>query len=191
MNEKWRNSRENQFQPTFKDLEIQTRTGRAFTISGEGRHRKIGYRHGVACRLGDIELTEWQRMMHDLIHRSGEDERYAHLLTWLKEHNYCSESTGALEHKALELHSMRIFENEAWVDYLKFNQRFRPQSLDEIAVAYVRCKCCNEIFMTTQALLAKSHNGITNCQICGSWSEFEVLGTDTYTALFLPEEMEE
>lgn len=177
-------------QLTFEDLAVQTRSGRAFIISGEGRSRKYGYRHGVTCRLGDIEQNEWQKMMLELIQRFGEDDLYSQLLTWLKEHNYCSESTGALEHKTLELHSMRIFEDEKWVDFIKFNQRFCLQTLDGVAVAYARCDCCDKNFMTTQALLNASTDGTTCCQICGRWSKFTLWGEDIYTVLSAPDEID-
>ena len=177
--------------PDFEDLRHLGKTGRSYLISGDGRNRKYGFRSCVSCKLGDIEQSEWQQMMRDLIHRSGEDKLFDQMLTWLKEHNYCSDTEKQLESKASELHSMRILENAAWVDFIKFNQRFRPQILDGIPIAYVRTECCNELFITTQALLKNAHNGTTCCQICGRWSPFVILDTDTYTAFMLPEELED
>lgn len=177
--------------PTFDDLRYQFGSGRSYLISGEGRNRKYGYRRGVVCKLGDIERHEWEQMMLDLIHRSGEDELFQHLSLWYKESCALHKSENEIKRSALIWHSLRLFDDPAWVDYLKFNQRFRPQTLENVPIAYVRTECCEKLFMTTQALLKKAHDGKTYCQICGRWSPFVILDTDTYTALTLPDEQEE
>ncbi len=169
--------------PTFDDLRLQNGTGRAILLSGSGRDKKYSYRCGVQCRLGDIEQSEWMQMMRSLIERSGEELLHRQLLCWYKEHSYLKESSEQTALSVLEQHSMRLFDDPMWVDYLKFNQRYRPEMLADVTVAAVRSACCNTPFLTTQALLEKTQNGTTCCQICGRWSEYEVISTGSYSIL--------
>lgn len=170
--------------PTFDDLRMKCGTGRAILLSGTGRDKKYGYRHGVDCKLGNIERSEWMRMMRELIERSGEEQLHRQMLCWHKEHSYLKETSEQITFSVLVEHSMRLFDNPRWVDYIKFNQQYRPEFLADVAVAKVRSACCSETFLTTQALLDSSYNGTTCCQICGRWAEYEVLATGTYTQLW-------
>ncbi len=169
--------------PTFDDLRFQGGTGRAILLSGTGRDKKYGYRRGVYCKLGDIEQSEWMRLMRELIERSHEEQLHRQLLCWHKEHSYLKETSEQIAFSVLVKHSMRLFDDPNWVDYIKFNQRYRPEILADVAVAKVRSACCSETFLTTQALLGNSFNGTTCCQICGRWSEYEIISTDGYTNL--------
>ena len=112
---------------SFSDLRCRFQTGRSYVVSGTGRNRIYGYRTGVMCQHGDIERSDWIQMVKDLICRAGEQKLYEQLLQHLKEHNYAKESKSELEFKALELHADRIFDNELWVDFLKFNSKYRPE----------------------------------------------------------------
>lgn len=169
--------------PTFEELCSKGGIGRAILLSGTGRDKKYGYRHGVYCKLGDIERSEWMRLMKDLIERSGEDQIHRQMLCWHKEHSYLKETSEQIAFSVLIKHSMRLFDDQQWVEYLKFNQRYRPDVLENVAVARVRSACCQRDFLTTQALLDSSYNGTTCCQICGRWAEYEVLATGAYTEL--------
>lgn len=116
-------------EPTFDDLCCYYRTGRSFTISGTGKYRTYGYRHGIQCKLGDIERDQWIQMMLALIEQAGETTLHEHLLNWYKEHNYTRSSPDALALEALIAHSHRIFDNPRWLYYIPFNTRFRPAIL--------------------------------------------------------------
>ena len=50
---------------TFAALRCHFQTGRSYVISGEGRNRVYGFRSGVQCDLGDIEKSEWIRMVKE------------------------------------------------------------------------------------------------------------------------------
>ena len=52
---------------TFDDLRCRHFTGRSYIKSGEGRNRVYGYRTGIQCDLGDVEQSEWFRMVRELI----------------------------------------------------------------------------------------------------------------------------
>ena len=107
---------------TFGDLRCRHFTGRSYIKSGEGRNRVYGYRTGIQCDLGNIEQSEWFQMVRELIDCKGERHLYEQLLEYLTEHNYAKSTKTQLERKALEQHADRIFDNEAWVDFLKFNR---------------------------------------------------------------------
>ena len=66
---------------TFEDLRVHYGTGRAYTISGKGRDRVMGYRVGMQCNLGDIEVSQWIAMVKELIVQTGEQELYEQLQT--------------------------------------------------------------------------------------------------------------
>lgn len=112
--------------PTFNDLRLHFRTGRSILISGSGRDKKYSYRHGVMCNLGDMEESEWVQQVDALIRRSNEEELYRNLLHWCRDHNFARESENELRFRAYELHVARIFDDKRWVDYVPFNNKYRP-----------------------------------------------------------------
>lgn len=159
---------------TFDDLRFMYGTGRSYLISGTDRYKTTGYRHGVMCKLGDLDHSEWTHLMHELIDRTGEQMLYQQLLQWYTEHNYARDTPSALEIEALQAHSHRLFDCERWVFFVDFNKRFRPEALKHAALVNVQCDCCAVPGVTTQALLNQS-NGTTCCPVCKSWSPYQLL----------------
>ncbi len=159
---------------TFEDLRCQYQNGRALFLSGEGRNRVYGYRNGVQCKLGDIDRDEWIRMVKDAIQSAGEKKLYEQLLQHLKDHNYTGDSRAELEFKALELHASRIFDDELWVDYLQFNQKFRPEVIDPTRLVLVMPDCCKKAGQLTRARYEENleHNC---CPHCGRWTQIRLL----------------
>lgn len=98
-------------------------------------------------------------MVKDVIQREGEQKLYQQLLQHLKDHNYAKESNKELEFKALQLHASRIFDNEAWVDFLKFNRKYRPEIALAARLVWIVPECCKKPGETTQTLL-DSHKHI-------------------------------
>ena len=160
---------------TFQDLHFCYCTGRSFLLSGSGRNKTFGYRHGVMCALGDIEQTEWVQLMHQLIDKTGEQQLYEQLLQWYTDHNYAHSSRSELGMEALQAHSHRLFDCERWVDYVPFNRRFRPEVLARTKLALIQCCCCEEPGLTTQAQLDSAHNGTVCCPVCGRWSAYHII----------------
>lgn len=161
---------------TFEDLRIHYGTGRAYTISGKGRDRVMGYRVGMQCNLGDIEVSEWIAMVKELIVQSGEQELYEQLYTHMKEHNYRKATRSELEQEVLELHAARIFDDPLWVDFIPFNKRFRPQVLQSVRLIWVKNTCCRKPGQVTQVLLeAQAGRDTICCPYCGRWTEFEIM----------------
>ena len=159
---------------TFDDLRCHYQNGRALLISGEGRNRVYGYRTGVQCELGDIERDEWIRMVKDAIHTAGEKKLYEQLLQHLKDHNYTRDSRAELEFKALALHASRIFDDELWVDYLQFNQKFRPEVIDPTRLVLVMPDCCKKAGQLTSARFEENRE-YNCCPHCGRWTEIRLL----------------
>lgn len=77
-------------------------------------------------------------MVRELIDCKGERHLYEQLLEYLTEHNYAKSTKTQLERKALELHADRIFDNEAWVDFLKFNRKYQAHALRQENQVYRR-----------------------------------------------------
>lgn len=163
----------------YSDLRCHYQTGRSYVISGEGRNRVYGYRNGIQCDLGDIEQKEWCQMVKEVIQQSGEQELFQQLLQHLKEHNYAKESNKELEFKGLLLHASRIFDNEVWVDYLKFNRKYRPEIASSARLVWIVPECCKRPGEITQTML-DSHKHIRNrtfCPHCGRWIRFKFYTT--------------
>ena len=111
----------------FAALRVHYATGQAYLISSNPK-KKYGYRHGIQCDLGDIEESEWQRLVMGLIKRCSEQKLFAHLLEWEKLYGFSLDAKEAKQ-MALELHAARIFDNIEWCDYTAFNEKYRPEVL--------------------------------------------------------------
>ncbi|MFR9200129.1 MAG: hypothetical protein ACLVML_04820 [Candidatus Gastranaerophilaceae bacterium] len=114
---------------TFSDLRAHYGTGRAYLISQKGREKKYGYRKGIQTDIGDLEVSEWKRLVRELIERSGEQELQEQLVEWAKVHCMWLHTKEEVELYALKLHASRIFDNKKWAGYLAFNQAYRPEIL--------------------------------------------------------------
>lgn len=159
---------------TFDELRCHFQNGRSYVISGEGRNRVYGYRTGVQCKLGDIDRDEWVRMVKDTIQAAGEKKLYEQLLQHLNEQNRTRDSRTELEIKALELHAARIFDDELWVDFLGFNQKYRPEVIDPSRLVLVMPDCCKTAGRLTRARFQEDSE-YNCCPHCGRWTEIRRL----------------
>ena len=164
---------------SFADLRCRFQTGRSYVVSGTGRNRIYGYRTGVMCQLGDIERSDWIQMVKDVIHRSGEQKLYEQLLQYLKDHNYTKESKSELEFKALELHADRIFDNELWVNYVKFNSKYRPEIVASTRLIHIMPECCKKPGYLTQARY-KENASYNCCPHRGRWTVISLAKEEEY-----------
>lgn len=166
---------------SFEDLRVHFGTGRAYTISGKGRDRIMGYRVGKQCNLGDIETGEWMKMVRELIVQKGEQELHQQLLTHMKEHNYTRSTKAELEEEVLELHTARIFDNQLWVDFIPFNKRFRPEVLRTVKLISVMPECCKKAGLLTDARYRERdpHCDENFCPHCGRWTKISLVDNQT------------
>lgn len=163
---------------TFSDLRVRFGTGRAYVISGSGRDRVYGYRSGYMCDAGDLEAGEWRSLVRDLIERSGEQELHRQLLEFMKKAYPWCRTKEEREKEALELHACRIFDNPQWVDFVAFNETYRPELLNSVELQWVRCECCKKPGRVTQARLEldmKKSEKLVCCPICGRWSAYTMI----------------
>ena len=166
---------------SFEDLRVHFGTGRAYTISGKGRDRVMGYRVGKQCNLGDIETGEWMKMVRELIVQKGEQELHQQLLTHMKEHNYTRSTKAELEEEVLELHTARIFDNQLWVDFIPFNKRFRPEVLRTVKLISVMPECCKKAGLLTDARYRERDPRCDEnfCPHCGRWTKISLVDNQT------------
>lgn len=160
---------------TFDNLSWRFGTGRAYVISGTGRDRVMGYRTGVQTKLGDIELGEWMDLMQKLIDLAGEQKLHADLVEWETEHNYCKAKKAEIAQRAMELHSNRIFDNPAWVDFIRFNTRYRPSALEGVETLTVFMSCCKQWGTVTKAQTEnyRQSERYVCCPICGRFAHYD------------------
>ena len=160
----------------FEDLRVRYRTGRSYVVSGSGRNKVMGYRNGYMTKLGDLERSEWKQLVLERIRETGEEELFDQLHTWVKEHNYTRMSREEVETKALELHADRIFDNEAWVYFVPFNQRYRPKVLSRTKLVWVITDCCPEPGLVTQTHIdkSKSQADMLACPHCGRHNTYTI-----------------
>lgn len=164
-------------QLTFADLRCHYGTGRAIT-HGSGRDKTSIYRNGIATNIGDIEEYLWCRLVKDLINKHGEQKLYQQLRAWVKENCLWLKTGAEIEKHALELHASRIFDNQQWVGFIPFNQKYRPSALEQAEVVHVRCLSCGHSGDVTQVQIDRACNQQVSCPVCGVWSEFQIITPD-------------
>lgn len=115
---------------TCQDLRKHYGTGQAFFIKYDKYGRKIdGYRNGIMTDVGDIEVSVWKSLVEDLIKKNGEQKLFEQLRSWLRDTIEWTIDAAELNQMALEHYAARLFDNSEWIDYLAFNQKYRPERL--------------------------------------------------------------
>ena len=113
---------------TAEDLRVMYYTGRSRS-QGYGRDKTTTYRSGIQTRLGDIEQSQWQALMKDIIRRNGEESLFAALTDWELENTPWIHKRAEAEQRALEAFAEHWFDNPTHRDYIAFNQKHRPELL--------------------------------------------------------------
>ena len=158
----------------IEDVRFMYGTGRAIYISGTGRDKVYDYRNGCMTKIGDIEEGEWISLMKFLIARDGEQDLFNHLLAWETEHNFCDSDKKTLERDTLIKHSMRLFDNVKWVDFVRFNQRYRPEELTKAVLVDIVTDCCGTTDVQTVELINEWPK--VTCPRCGTYTTFKKKG---------------
>ena len=129
--------------------------------------------------LGEIELSEWRQLAQQVIEYHHEQQLQEWLHEWVSGHSYGNDSEAERLQKSLELHMSRIFDNPEWVDYVPFNQEYRPEILEHAELCWVETVCCKKPGLTTVAQVKTAHErgmGVS-CPFCGRFSEFSICET--------------
>ncbi len=158
----------------IEDVRFMYGTGRAIYISGTGRDKIYDYRNGCMTKIGDIEEGEWISLMKFLIERDGEQDLFKQLLAWEIEHNFCNSDKKTLERDTLIRHSMRLFDNVKWVDFVRFNQRYRPEELTKAVLVDIVTDCCGTTDVQTVELINEWPK--VTCPRCGTYTTFKKKG---------------
>lgn len=158
----------------IEDVRFMYGTGRAIYISGTGRDKIYDYRNGCMTKIGDIEEGEWISLMKFLIERDGEQDLFKQLLAWEIEHNFCDSDKKTLERDTLIRHSMRLFDNVMWVDFVRFNQRYRPEELTKAVLVDIVTDCCGTTDVQTVELINEWPK--VTCPRCGTYTTFKKKG---------------
>ena len=157
---------------TFADLRVHYYTGRSSLISGEGRNKVFGYRHGVMTDIGDLPEAEWTRLAKQLIRQSGEQELYQQLFAWEREQSHWEQSPSQFELDVLSLHMARLPDNPAWCDFIPFNRKYRPEVLCNAEILWLKCSGCGKLHERTGTQfknIRDRSNGKLYCRKCGDW----------------------
>ena len=158
----------------IEDVRFMYGTGRAIYISGTGRDKIYDYRNGCMTKIGDIEEGEWIALMKFLIARDGEQDLFKQLFAWETGHNFCDSDKKTLERDTLIRHSMRLFDNVKWVDFVRFNQRYRPEELTKAVLVDIVTDCCGTTDVQTVELINEWPK--VTCPRCGTYTTFKKKG---------------
>lgn len=162
---------------TFTDLRCRYPTERLFS-SGYGRNKMTRIVSYVTTEIGEIEQTRWVSLVRQLIVEAGEESLFANLLEWVIENDPWLHKDADRVNHALERHADRIFDDEAWVGFVQFNQKYRPERLKTAGLASVVTACCGKTSIVTTAQLRRD-DGKVCCPYCGRFSEYEEITKET------------
>ena len=157
---------------SFEKLSKKYGTFRSYS-NGTDRlgRKKFRSRVGVQTDYGDIEVTLWCELVRNLIEQYDEKKLFNHLKVWVIKSNQWLTNKPEVEIEALELHACRIFDNPLWVDYVEFNEKYRPEVLHGVELVWV----VNQVETTPQRItrVKMERDNATDFtkNTCGVWIE--------------------
>lgn len=167
---------------SFEDLRARYGTGQSYVISGMGRDRRYGYRVGVQTKVGDIEESEWKRLVHGVILRTGETQLYSDLLEWVNSLPW-PHSKAEKEKYTLELHAARVFDDPMWQDFIPFNRKYRPEVVSRHPLVTILPDCCKIPGQITLEVFQKPSFSLdgdaVSCPHCGRHTTFTQITEDS------------
>lgn len=113
---------------TFNNLRVKYECGQSYTVFGSGRNKVKGYRRSIMTEIGEIEISDWEELMKDLIIRSEEWSLQEQLRCWCRDNCYFLHSEEAVAEYSLRFHSHRIFEHVKWKGYEQFYREYYPKN---------------------------------------------------------------
>lgn len=114
---------------TYDDIRLMYHTGKFIRDYGSHDKKAGKYRIGVMTKLGDIEEKDWIRYAEELVRRNNEVALFKQLKSWYRQTTPWLRDEKDLHRYSLECFVARIFDNRGWVDYVAFNERYRPEVL--------------------------------------------------------------
>jgi len=114
---------------SYEDIRLMYHTGK-FVRDYSSQDKKAGkYRIGVMTKLGDIEEKDWIRYAEELVRRNNEETLFKQLKSWYRQTTPWLRDEKDLHRYTLECFVARIYDNPNWVDFVAFNERYRPEVL--------------------------------------------------------------
>lgn len=112
---------ENRENLTLEALDIQYHTGRTI-VSGTGRDRKVSYRTGYACTIGDVKDTVWAKLAEETVDRilgAGFLERAE---AFVRQTSLPTErrSNASVHQAALEICTAQLWKSPKWLHFEQF-----------------------------------------------------------------------
>ena len=161
--------------PSFADLRIHYFSDKSESRK-VGRYREYTTKEYAMTALGEIELRQWQDMAEKVISAHHEEALQKQLFEWVQETFPWLNTPSKQKVESLDLHMSRMFDNPLWVQFVPFNQRYRPDVLREAHLVKVKTSCCEGDGVTTKEQVdeASSRGGTICCPNCGRFSSFEI-----------------
>jgi len=143
--------------------------------TGKRENKVFKYRSGVMTEIGDIEISVWCKLAETLIASEGENELHRKLMEHLKERpNSMYRNLDEVRQHALQLHVMRIFDDPAWVDYIPFNRKYRPEAVSHKQFIHEITPCCQKTGeITSEQIRFDGTEKKTFCPHCGRFITFQ------------------
>ena len=157
---------------SFADMRERYDTQRGITWF-DGRLNRKGIESYVLTPVGEIKRTDWEQMIRQLIREAGEEDLFSHLLEWTTENTPWLRTESEHISYALELHAARSFDNEAWVGFMPFNWKNRPERLKEAGLVSVTTACCGRSGIVTLEQTRRGDGKIC-CPYCGCFRAYEI-----------------
>ena len=167
---------------TYGQLACRHCTGQAVQLRGDGIRKEYAFRNGVVTAIGDIEEGLWMRIMKCLVHEKyHEGKLYGQVLEYISDCIPWARTAAEREFRALEMMADRLFDNETWVDFLRFNRKYRPDRLSEVQTVKINPECCRHPGEITKARY-EADNSAENaaserasfCPWCGKWTKIRI-----------------
>lgn len=114
---------------TYDDIRLMYHTGKFIRDYGSQDKKAGKYRIGVMTKLGDIEEKDWIRYAEELVRRNNEENLFKQLKSWYRQTTPWLRDEKDLHRYTLECFVARIYDNPNWVDFVAFNERYRPEVL--------------------------------------------------------------
>ena len=114
---------------TYDDIRLMYHTGKFIRDYGSQDKKAGKYRIGVMTKLGDIEEKDWIRYAEELVRRNSEEDLFKQLKSWYRQTTPWLRDEKDLHRYTLECFVARIYDNPNWVDFVAFNERYRPEVL--------------------------------------------------------------
>ncbi len=143
--------------------------------TGSGINKKRSSRVGVQTEIGDIREDIWLQLAEQVIMASGEEDIFRRLLAHIEAYPWHKNVSQAEKRReALKQYMARIFDNPGWVDFIPFNEPWRPEAFDGIEIINVVTACCQKAGRVTADQIKRYfENDQVFCPHCGRITEFQ------------------